>query len=81
MGGKMKKTCVICGKEHHHREFTCSDECHKIFVDGLIKEFGEFKEVVDAETGKMHKVPTINILERGLKHKDLKNYPIIKDCS
>ena len=73
----MKKTCVICGKEHNCREYTCSDECHELFKQKLIKEFGEHKTVVDLATGKEHHVPIVDIIEKGLKQEDLKNYPIV----
>ena len=56
------------------RLYTCSDSCHETLVDELVKEFGEFKKVVDAE-GTVHKVPTTEILERGLRYEDLKKYP------
>ena len=54
---------------------TCSDDCHEKLVYVLEKEYGIYKKVVDLETGKTHKVPTRDIIERGLKHTDLKNYP------
>ncbi|MBA7550702.1 hypothetical protein ES705_43225 [subsurface metagenome] len=81
MSGKMMKICVVCGKENIYREFTCSDECHEMFKQKLIKEFGEYKIVVDLTTGKEHRVPTADIIEKGISQEDLKNYPIIEDCS
>lgn len=53
------------------RFFTCSDACHE--------KFGEFKKVVDKETGIAYRVPTKFILERGLKYKDLKQFPEWKE--
>lgn len=44
-------------------------------VDRLEREFGIYKKVVDIETGKAHKVPTRDIIERGIRHQDLKSYP------
>ncbi|GAH23082.1 unnamed protein product [marine sediment metagenome] len=73
----MVKTCVICGKKHNCREYTCSDECHELFKQKLVKEFGEYKIVVDAVTGKEHQVPLVDIFEKGLKQEDLKNYPVV----
>jgi RecJ-like exonuclease len=75
------KRCVICGKEYEpgspgSRELTCSEECHKKLIDKVVKEVGEYKKVVDIETGKAYKVPTRHILEYGLKHEDLKNFPL-----
>ncbi|MDH5440036.1 MAG: hypothetical protein OEZ48_08520 [Candidatus Bathyarchaeota archaeon] len=40
-----------------------------------MKEFGEFKKIVDVETGTAYKVPTREVLERGLRWEDLKKYP------
>ena len=44
-------------------------------VDRLEREFGIYKRVMDIETGKAHRVPTRDIIEKGLRHQDLKNYP------
>lgn len=68
--------CVVCGKPFlRGRFYTCSEDCHRKLVDDLVARFGEFKRVVDAETGKTYKVPTRDILEKGLKHEDLVKYP------
>ena len=70
--------CHNCGKpltEGSHRLLTCSEECHHQLIDDLTKKFGEFKKVIDTETGKAHKVPTRDILESGIKGSDLHNYP------
>jgi hypothetical protein len=67
--------CAVCGKPYvNGRLYTCSEGCHKRLVDELVKEFGEFEKVVDAE-GTAHEVPTREILEHGLKCEDLKKYP------
>lgn len=70
--------CVTCGKPmaESRRILTCSEECHERLVEKLIRKFGEFKRVVDAETGKAHRVPIRDIIERGLKHEDLAKYPL-----
>jgi len=44
-------------------------------VDRLEREFGIYKKVVDIETGKSHRVPTRDIIEKGLRYQDLKSYP------
>jgi hypothetical protein len=44
-------------------------------VSKLVKIFGEFKKVVDAVTGKAYRVPTRDIIEKGLRHADLVKYP------
>jgi hypothetical protein len=70
------RVCVICGKSYViGRLPTCSEECHRKLVEKLIKGFGEYKKVIDAETGKAYKVPVRDIIEKGLKYKDLINYP------
>lgn len=70
--------CVVCGKPKAGSRWllTCSEECHERLVKKLIREFGEFKRVVNAETGKAYKVPTRDILVHGLKHEDLTKYPL-----
>jgi len=37
--------------------------------------FGAYKKVIDLETGRAHRVPTREIIEKGLRQVDLKNYP------
>jgi len=73
------RRCIICGKPHNYRVYTCSEECHKKLIDKLVKEFGEFKKVIDGETGKAYKVPTRDILEKGLTYLDLTKYPEWKE--
>lgn len=58
---------------------TCSDDCHEKLVHRLELEFGIYKKALDLETGKTHKVPTRDIIEKGLKRQDLKNYPEWRD--
>jgi hypothetical protein len=53
---------------------TCSDRCHRLFVAELIKQFGEFKLIVDQTSGKSYKVPTKDIIEKGLAWRDLSRY-------
>lgn len=69
--------CFVCQKLYKGgRELTCSDECHQKLVRQLISQFGEFKKVVRQSTGISYKVPTRDIIERGLKEKELDQYPI-----
>jgi len=71
----MLRFCAVCGKPYVDRRlYACSEACHRRLVDDLVKEFGEFKRIVDAE-GTAHEVPTREILERGLSYEDLKMYP------
>ena len=68
--------CVVCGKAYvGGRLYTCSQACHERLVGLLVEDFGEFKRVVDAETGKAYRVPTRDIIEKGLRHADLVKYP------
>ena len=68
--------CVICGKPYFGgRQFTCSDECHDELVRRIIEKYGEFKIVVRASTGEAFKVPTRDIIEKGVREQDLDVYP------
>ena len=74
----LKYVCVVCGKTYvtfYGHEFTCSEKCHKELCEKLVAMFGGFKKVVDAETGIAYKIPTRDILEKGLRHEDLVKYP------
>ena len=67
---------MVCGGLYRvGRMYTCSEECHEKMVDGLVEKFGEFKKIVDVETGVAYKVPTAEVLERGLWREDLKKHP------
>jgi len=54
---------------------TCSDDCHQELVRRLIAQFGEFKKVVRQSTGVAYRVPTIDIIEKGVREQDLDHYP------
>ena len=70
-------SCLICHKVYEKgRELTCSDECHKELAKRLISQFGEFKKVVRMATGVAYKVPIRDIIEHGLKEKQLDRYPL-----
>jgi len=49
--------------------------CHEKLVDRLENEFGVYKKVLNLDTGKAHRVPTRDIIEKGLRQKDLRRYP------
>ena len=59
------------------RELTCSDSCHRRLVVDLIEEFGPTKLVTSLRTGKTHLVPTIAIIEDGIREQDLEKYPVV----
>lgn len=67
--------CFICGGPCLPGRVTCSDGCHGKLVDRLERDFGRYKKVVDLTTGMAHRVPTRDIIERGLKQEDLRKYP------
>jgi hypothetical protein len=70
--------CFICGRHYEEQQvrlLTCSDECHEKLLQRLIDEFGEFKKVCSAVTGKCYRVPTRHILEKGLRHDELVQFP------
>lgn len=58
---------------------TCSTDCHEKLVRHIEKEVGEYKKVIDQETGISYRVPTREIIEKGLTQKDLSKYPVWTD--
>ncbi|GAI63246.1 unnamed protein product [marine sediment metagenome] len=71
------RECFICGKLYEGgREMTCSDVCHGELARRHIAEFGEFKKVVNQTTGIAYRVPTRDIIEKGIKWRDLDQYPL-----
>lgn len=71
-----KNLCVICDKPTITCKITCSDDCHEKFVEFCEAQYGTSKNVVDQTTGVSYKVPTRDIIEKGLKWEDLTNYPL-----
>jgi hypothetical protein len=72
--------CIVCQQFYQAgREATCSDECHEEFIRRVITQFGEFKKVVRQSTGIAYKVPTRDIVDKGLKEEELDQYPIWED--
>jgi hypothetical protein len=59
---------------------TCSMVCHDKFIIEMQEQFGVEKIIQDMETGKKHKVPVKDIVEKGLKHEDLIKYPQIDEA-
>jgi len=69
--------CVICHQIYDGgRGLTCSVECHQELVRRLIADCGEFKKVIRLSTGVAYKVPTRDIIEKGLREEELDRYPI-----
>ncbi len=67
--------CAICGTPITADRLTCSDDCHEKAVDFIESQYGYYKKVVDAVSGITYRVPVRDIIELGLKHSDLVNYP------
>lgn len=74
---EIKSKCCKANVFQHVR-VTCSDECHEELVKQLEEKFGKYKKVTD-EGGKSYRVPTRDIIERGLKYEDLSNYEMWED--
>lgn len=68
--------CIICKTRPIVTGTTCSRECHEVFVKLCEDAFGVFKEVTDIETGISYKVPTRDIIEKGLNYNNLPKYPL-----
>ena len=75
--------CVVCSKTYDQgRQMTCSDACQGELVRRFIAQFGfgEFKKVVRKTTGVAYKVPTRDIIERGIiREQELDQYPRWED--
>jgi len=67
--------CLICGGPCPPGRATCSEDCHKKLVDNLEREFGRYKKVTDMTTGISYRIPTREIIERGLRQQNLRRYP------
>ena len=57
------------------QQVTCSDTCHEIYVLELMRRFGATKRIIDAASGKAYLVPTRTLIEKGIRHEDLHNFP------
>lgn len=78
--------CVVCGDDVNlvlvstsmgqYPRRTCSDECHDVLIDTIESIVGKYKKVTRLETGVDYKVPTIDLIEKGIKEEDLDKYPI-----
>lgn len=79
VAAEMTKTspveCVICGASCPRGKITCCDDHHEEYIQQMEIKFGFYKKVTDEETGVSYKVSIREIIEKGLKQKDLSNYP------
>ena len=48
-------------------------------ISRLIEQFGEFKKIVRMSTGEAFKVPTRDIIEKGIQEQELDKYPKWED--
>lgn len=71
-----KGLCVVCGESITKGRMTCSENCHEEFIKFCEEQYGVTKKVVDSTTGIVYNVPTREIIEKGLSHEDLHNYPV-----
>lgn len=55
---------------------TCSEKCHEEYVKSLENKFGKYKKITDIESGITYRVPTRDIIEKGIKQEDLPRYPV-----
>jgi len=60
----------------NHQNITCSEECHSKFVEKMLDEFGEYKKITDNVSGLTYKVPTKQIVEKGITQEQLKDFPL-----
>jgi hypothetical protein len=73
--------CPACGaplppRHTRTREFTCSETCHRAWIDQVIERKGETCEIRSTATGQVYLVPTRVILEVGITHADLVRFPV-----
>ncbi len=75
-----KGLCIVCGMPTTITgRMTCTLSCHQSFVKFCEEKFGKVKKVIDETTGIQYKVPTSDIIERGLAWEDLPKYPVWND--
>lgn len=73
--------CIICQKACRlgASGITCSPACHEELVRRVEEKCGKFKQVVRMTTGEAFKVPTRDIIERGIREQELDKYPKWED--
>ena len=72
-----REMCPYLVKATIHGGESAEVECNREgLVRHLIDTFGEFKKVVRMTTGEAFKVPTRDIIEKGIREQDLDQYPI-----
>jgi len=56
------RVCVVCGRPYVYGRANMLGRVHNQLVENLVREFGEYKKIVDAETGLAYRVP--NAIDR-----------------
>jgi len=75
-----REACPYLVKATVHGGESAEVECNREeLVKHLIDQFGEFKKVVRMATGEAFKVPTRDIIEKGIREQDLDQYPKWED--
>jgi hypothetical protein len=64
-------------KERMQREWEKPE--NQAELERLLKIYGEYKRVVDQKTGITFKVPTRDIITKGISYEDLPKYPRLED--
>ncbi len=70
--------CLICQSFCPPGQVICSEKCHETLNQRLEQEFGTHMKVVDLKTMKAYCVPLRDIVEGGLRRKNLKYF---SECS
>ncbi len=66
--------CLNCQSLCPPRQVICSEKCHETLIQRLEQEFGTHMKVVDLKTMKAYCVPLRDIVEGGLRRKNLKYF-------
>ncbi len=66
--------CLICQSFCPLGQVICSEKCHETLNQRLEQEFGTHMKVVDLKTMKAYCVPLRDIVEGGLRRKNLKYF-------
>lgn len=72
---EIKSGCCDADVENH-KKLTCSDTCHQKMIHHILQKFGPYKKITDSHTGLTYRVPTKQILEKGIAQEDLRNFPL-----
>jgi hypothetical protein len=66
--------CLNCQSLCPPGQVICSEKCHETLIQRLEQEFGTHMKVVDLKTMKAYCVPLRDIVEGGLRRKNLKYF-------